>query len=395
YAQRISSAGNVLWMTNGKAICTETGDQRYPQICSDGTGGAIITWDDQRPPTPDIYAQKINATGSIQWTANGTVICSASGNQWSPQLISDGSGGAIITWGPDYRAGIEIYAQRIRDNGSIDSRWTANGEVICSLSGSTPQICSDGSGGAIITWFDNRPDPSSPDIYAQRINEAGNIQWTVNGEAICTASLFQEDQQIIPDGAGGAFITWMDKRKGDLNRDIYVQKIDSTGNIYWGNGTPGDFNGMPICLGNGQQNKPKICSDGSGGAIIVWRDERAAFAEYDLYAQKINSMGNIQWKANGTAICTASDNQQEAQICSDGSGDWIIIWQDRRSGEFDIYAYRMVPNFALLLLVMAMLMGVGEVPGLNTETWLIIGAVGGVGVIVLVTARAAKKKGKK
>jgi hypothetical protein len=32
------------WVQNGVALCTATGDQRDPQIIADGTGGAIVTW---------------------------------------------------------------------------------------------------------------------------------------------------------------------------------------------------------------------------------------------------------------------------------------------------------------------------------------------------------------
>ena len=34
------------WMSDGRVICKESNDQLYPQICSDGAGGAIITWED-------------------------------------------------------------------------------------------------------------------------------------------------------------------------------------------------------------------------------------------------------------------------------------------------------------------------------------------------------------
>jgi hypothetical protein len=163
----------VLWaasLVNGIAICTATGDQLSPQIISDGAGGAIITWCANRSGNWDIYAQRVNASGAVQWTANGVAICMATGTQESPQITSDGAGGAIITWS-DYRSKTwdiyaDIYAQRVNASGAV--QWTANGIAICtSPSKMSPEIISDGAGGAIIMWRDYR-SRASEDIYAQR-----------------------------------------------------------------------------------------------------------------------------------------------------------------------------------------------------------------------------------
>jgi hypothetical protein len=64
----------------------------------------------------DIYAQKINSTGSTIWDDNGKIICNALGDQWYPKIVSDGKEGAIITW-QDHRNGLnyDIYAQKIAD----------------------------------------------------------------------------------------------------------------------------------------------------------------------------------------------------------------------------------------------------------------------------------------
>ncbi|MBM3235938.1 hypothetical protein FJZ31_06520 [Candidatus Poribacteria bacterium] len=113
-------------------ICTESGNQLSPQIVSDNAGGAIIVWEDGRGSDKDIYARKVNASGAALWTANGVVICNASGNQESPQIVSDDSGGAIITW-QDYRNGNwDIYAQRVNSSGA--TQWNSNGVSICAYS---------------------------------------------------------------------------------------------------------------------------------------------------------------------------------------------------------------------------------------------------------------------
>src|SRR5574342_572928 len=81
---------HAQWSTDptvNNAICTATNDQMRPTIVSDGAGGAIITWRDSRSGgSSDIYAQRINASGIVQWTADGVAICTATNDQMRPTI---------------------------------------------------------------------------------------------------------------------------------------------------------------------------------------------------------------------------------------------------------------------------------------------------------------------
>ncbi len=281
YAQRINSTGDIVagWTPNGVLITNITNDQDSPKITSDGAGGAIISWQDRRDQGSteyDVYAQKINSTGVTQWTANGTLICNALNWQDYAKIISDGAGGAIITWHDSRNPDLDIYAQRVNSTGF--TQWTANGTLICNATGNqgSSQMITDGLGGAIIVWEDLRG--VDRDIYAQKINSAGITQWTTNGTAICTADQDQGNPEIVSDGAGGAIITY--ENDTGTENDVYAQKINSAGAVQWGT------NGIPISTAPNDQTSPDIASDGAGGAIIAWDDERVP-GENDIYAQRI------------------------------------------------------------------------------------------------------------
>jgi hypothetical protein len=337
YTQKVNSSGAVQWTVNGVAICTATNHQFNPTIVSDGSGGAIITWYDYRSGNNDIYAQKVNSSGTVQWTSDGVAICTATGSQANPQIVSDGSGGAIITW-LDYRSGTnyDIYSQKVNSSGTV--QWSSNGVAICTATNeqSYPTIVSDGSGGAIITWRDYRN--GNFDIYAQKINTNGAVQWTADGLAICTATIIQTESNIVSDGSGGAIITWQDSRNG--NNDIYAQKVNSSGTVQW------TSDGVEICTATGSQAIPQIVSDGSGGAIITWYDYRSG-TNYDIYSQKVNSSGTVQWTADGVAICIIASLQDNSKIVSDGNGGAIITWRDYRNGNDDVFAQRVNQNGAV------------------------------------------------
>ncbi len=379
YAQRVRADGNVAWTTGGVAICTQTSVQLYPKICSDGAGGAIIAWQDFRGGSFDIYAQKIIASGVVTWTGNGVVVCAvAITNEQYPELCSDGAGGAIITW-QDERSGLNIYAQRVLSSTGV-SNWTPNGILVASSSGAYPEICSDEAGGAVMTW-------EIGDIFAQRVNSTGNLQWSASGVTVCNATDSQSNPKLVNDGSGGAIIAWEDHRNNPVyeiyarrvtaagapqwaddgevicttssgspqicsdggggaiiayvkSSDISVQRINSAGTVQW---TP---NGENICVAGNTQNQPQICSDGAGGAIITWTDERVGASSDDIYAQKINPNGNVQWTFNGIVICNASGVQEKSQLCADGTGGAIIAWDDERTGvnDDDIYAQKIQRN---------------------------------------------------
>ncbi len=339
YAQKLDSFGNALWGENGTKVSALALDQRYPELVSDDAGGAIIVWENivSLNVDNDIYAQRVDSTGNPLWTTNGIRIATESLQQMNPSIIPDNSGGAFITW-QDERTGnnlYDIYAQRLDENGN--ALWDDNGSIVCDATEMQviPQIASDGANGAFITWVDTRPGGSNRDIYAQLINSSGDPQWTLNGIGICTQGSDQTFVRIISDNAGNATILWEDSR---TTGDIYAQRVNTTGIVQWA------ANGAPIVQTSAGKSYAELTNDGNGGAIIAWAQGNPN--QRDIYAQHINSSGDLQWDSNGIEICTEEEDQRNTQITHDGVGGAIIVWQDNRRGwqEEDIYAQRIEPD---------------------------------------------------
>jgi len=392
YAQKFDAFGYEQWTTNGLAICTATGDQRYAIITTDGDGGAIITWmwDDRNSATTgnDVYGQRVSSNGTIQWTANGVAVCTEDGSQTQAVLVSDDAGGAILSWADSRNSGTtgqDIYAQRINSNGT--AQWTAGGVVVCDATAnqSMPQIASDEGSGAVITW----PDPRSGTtrIYAQKISSLGVSQWTADGVYLGSPSISEEQQRplIVSDGDGGCIVTWFyDSHSGSgYNYQTCCRGVDSNGTLKWGgvvdacqgiqhywpsvvsdgaggvniamwaqsddyyvyaqridsDGTRqwGDY-GTTICyISDVDQGQATITSDGSSGAILTWRNNINGSTNRDIYAQRIDADGDVKWTANGIAVCSASGNQVEPVIVGNEDGDAFIVWEDDRDSQDDLY----------------------------------------------------------
>lgn len=360
YVQKYNSSGVAQWTTDGISVVADAtlGGQSAPQIIADGLGGCIVTYADARVGSQDIRAQKLNSSGTRLWgDSNGVEVCIAADTQWSPYLITDGSNGAIFTWS-DMRGGLgttDIYAQKIATDGTVGGgNWITNGVTICAAANeqTMAKIISNGSGGAIVTWMDGRVLGSGfENIYAQKVANDGTVgggSWVTDGVAICAAANQQYGPELCTDGAGGAIITWKDGRVGDGTNDIYAQKITSDGSV--GGGSDWPVNGQAVCTAAKDQAEPRIVSDGSGGAIITWYDNRVGsdvkalpgLEQYDIYAFRVNNDGSDAWgTANGVAVYTGLKGVNP-RIVTDGSHGAIIVFQDVRNNDtsYDIYAQR-------------------------------------------------------
>lgn len=332
YAQRISATGDVLWRMNGEPVCAQAGNQLNAAAAPDGAGGAIVVWEDYRAGG-DIYAQRIDASGNPLWSVDGIPICQATNIQVSPRIIPYGGGGAVVTW-YDRRSGdFDVYAQRL--DGAGDTLWAGDGIPVSAIAGSDqrrPRLADDSNGKVIITWEDRRSGSFS-DVYAQCLDGLGVAQWDADGVPVCADTLSQLVPDVIADGSGGAYIAWEDSRTGDS--DIYLQRLTPGGAPVW---SP---NGEVVCGATDSQLEPFTVPDGGGGAIVAWSDYRDFLNAPDVFAQRINGGGATLWTPDGEAVCTAPDAQYLSDVVSDGAGGVYFSWSDWRTGDADIYVQRL------------------------------------------------------
>jgi hypothetical protein len=287
FVQRIDRNGNVLWQQDGISVTHVPYGQSNPDIALDGQGGVFVVWTQDGPINcMNIFAQRLNADGADQWSHEGIPLCNIVGNQYSPRIVSDNIGGAFVSWA-DGRLGdekLDIYAQRIADNGAI--LWAEQGTPIVKMPGNQGEnvIVKDATGGAVIVWTDRRKQNEDTDIYAQKINPQGDLLWDTNGVAVVATDEYQTQPAVVPDETGGVLVTWQDFfRKGD-GWNIYAQHIDANSRYTW------NRDGVPVCIADGNQVGPAIISDGSNGAIIVWHDARSGTYN-NLFAQQIGPLG--------------------------------------------------------------------------------------------------------
>ncbi len=198
-----------------------------------------------------------------------------------------------------------------------------------SVSHSDPSISTDGSGRFVITWTDR--SNGDGDIYARRYLSTGSVLGAIFKVNDDQGTAYQDSPSVSTEDNGNFVITWRDRRNG--NRDIYAQRYS----IY------GSEIGINFKVNDDRRGKeqlfPSISIDGSGHFVIAWSDRRNEDA--DIYAQRYSSNGTalgINFKANDDQGIAS---QWRPSISTDGSGNFVITWQDERHGDNgDIYAQR-------------------------------------------------------
>jgi hypothetical protein len=275
------------------------------------------------------FVGDVFAGGGVMWQENGVLVCDSTfgGGLHPMDITSDGYGGAIIVW-QDGRTLIAIACQRIDSLGDI--MWDEDGVIIDSF-GEYPSVISDDAGGSIIAWM-SYGYILNEKVYVQRVSSNGIPLWGYPGVPVALTDSLQQYPSIVSDGAGGCIIAWIDHRNG--NADIYAQRVDSNGVRLWGSG------GVEISSEPGIYAWfPSISCDEEKGAIITWSDER--YGDYDCFAQRIDSIGNLQWGVNGIEVYVGDSAQSGPQIIKDlliSNDKRIISWSDGRNGGIDIYA---------------------------------------------------------
>jgi hypothetical protein len=308
-----------------------------PSIVADGSGGAFVFWLEEPSKYGDgIYIQHVDATGSPLWGEKGRLLASEY-DVYSgvPLAVSDGVGGAIVTWGD----GDGICAQRLDSEG--DSVWGNEKVFVWAKPAGGWQgligMTMDGSGGAILLR-----ETSSETVYAQRVSAEGVTLWEGSGTNIGRIQYAYMGMPIVSDGDGGAVIVWEDD-SGEGNT-LYAQRINSDGELLWAEG------GVSVTSSVGERESPRLIGDGTGNFIIVWTDISVTEGwDKNVYAQKLDADGNRLWGERGILIYDNPQDQSDPQLAADGSGGCVVAWRDsRKDSSSGLFAQRVSPSGELL-----------------------------------------------
>jgi len=332
----------LVMLFSAGCSCLVSPPQPYgPRVTGDGTGGAIAVYEDIKGGNRhDFYAQKISPEGEALWGEKGVLI-GGGYKYWDSfhdlHIVSDGSGGALVAWLASASSEQRTYATyvvRVDTEGDILWKKEVRG---------VDQMISDGAGGAIIATdysYDERT------LFVIKIDSESNFPWGEEGVFFTRGGYQDNTLQLAGDGAGGAIVFWEEEAQ-----NIFAQMVDSKGGLPWGQGgvllytTPEGV----------YAEEPKVISDGSGGAIVVWMQVPEGKVEdgtpeallFDIYAQRVDTLGKALWADNGVPLGITKGGgvcPSNALVVSDDTGGAIVIWEDLRNGLMSLYAQKIDAN---------------------------------------------------
>jgi hypothetical protein len=277
-----------------------------------------------------LFLMSANSNSQVlMWSdSSGIPINNSSNMQRNPKAVTDGHDGVIVFFESIVGSARVIKAQRCDING--EKLWDTAGVDIYSSPVTKTLVCAvpDNEGGAIIAWFDRKDGDNNSRIYLQRIDSSGTNQWKYGGVELSDQDIHSGFVQCISDGEGGMFVCYEDRTiPSDI--DIYIQRISRDGTAVW------NASGTAVTTAPGQQRIPRICEAPGGGCYVAYMDEKNAG---DINVQFVNASGFPVWGHNGINITNHQAEQVNPRIAALKNGAFTVVWEDsRNSGEKDIY----------------------------------------------------------
>lgn len=312
--------------TGAVAVDGSIGPSVLP-LALDGAGGVFVAWQDFRISygRQVVYVQHLDASGHpvANWTSSGLPCSDGEGGQFDPVLVPDGAGGVIVTWwdGRNFAtSGYDIRAQRMNGDGFRPPGWSPGGGVIvCDAPANqeAPGICTDGAGGALITWADARAGQTETAVFAQHLLANGTVAdgWAPDGLPIGEDAHLYLSPSIVTDGNGGAFVAWIGPRTSQ--QDVTQMTHAPAAGLSAIGGLP-----APRVLSTDPRVwYPSLREDGAGGvvAVVIHGDDFGDISRFDPegnpHPQWPSSI-RIEWPFSTLAV----------PMVSDGSGGVILGW---------------------------------------------------------------------
>jgi hypothetical protein len=357
YVHHLKSNGSLdpAWPAGGLLICNAIKNQNSPLLASDGHGGLIAAWSDRRDSATtgsDIYAAHVRSNGTLDpaWPANGAVVCNALKTQSMNAIIPDGQGGAILGW-TDFRIGSDVYAMRVRADGTVDPAWPANGVAVAATA-DAEDFCSmvgDGAGGAFVAWHDEFAQIAA----ITHVLPTGVVDpaWPAGGLIADDTAISAFDFELEPDGRGGVIFAYDDYNSTTYNQnEILIRDLRANGT------SDPQWPAQPVRLIPSASNKSfgsffsNHVSDGHGGAIYAFFDDLDGTGnQLVLSAMHVSTNGVVDpdWPAHGRVWSAPPSRPDGYFAMSDGSKGMILAWSDLRdslASYWDIYAERVTDD---------------------------------------------------
>jgi hypothetical protein len=322
------SPGGVVLDPNGFPISGGA----YPAVAADGVN-CLVTWQDFRGSSDDVYGARVSRSGTVL-DSGGIAVSTAADYQDLPAVAQGGSDFLVVWMDGRTRNSTQsdIYGARVTSDGMV---LEPSGIPVSTVANwqFAPATVHDGTN-FLVVWEDLR-DGTSSDIYGARVTSSG-VVLDRSSLAVSTAANHQYSP-AVGCGSANSLVVWTDERSSQYEYDVYGARVTSAGEVL-------DPIGIAISTATNSQYVSAVAFDGAN-FFVVWQDYRSGDTS-DIYGARVTSAGTVL-DPSGIALSTAADYQGGPAVTFDGT-NFLVVWQDYRSGSSDIYGTRVTRQGVVL-----------------------------------------------
>jgi hypothetical protein len=348
HVYKISPSGQFLWGANGLSLSENTAFEPYPVIQNLADNSTVFAWQSQDTAGQGVIRlQKIGSDSTRHWGQWGIIYNSSNPdeNYIYPSLVASDNNSVILifhkqtgSWNsPKY-----IYAQKFDANGALV--W-AQDMAIFSGSGVPiiPSITceSDSANGAVICWHDTRQGMGMFNVYVQRITSTGILLFTPGGQVVTTSGNYiQMNPSMTYVPSTQEVYTFFNLENVDQNQwGLAGQKIDATGQLLWGNAMLTLIPVSSVDIGSIRVRR-------SAGQVLVTYTlyDFGNFIDAEIKATLLDASGTAVWTPSVSTICSVQSGKGHQVTGYYGAHQWVLAWEDDRSGNADVYAQNILIN---------------------------------------------------
>ncbi len=277
---RVNNTGNILWQ---QSFGTSQADIAY-KVYETVDGSIILAGETSiiNPPENDILVVKTNSVGVPQWQRiyrsgfasnfgdiketldNGYIIAantlanaSSSNGIWIIKLNNNGN----VAWNNIYKSEYNDYAHSIQQ--TSDTGYIVAGDI-----------------SYLYNWT------GVTDMWVIKLTSAGGVSWQRSYGWTISETSYEHAYSIQQTTDAGYIVAGSTESYGAGNTDMWVLKLNSSGNVTWQRTYGGIMNDVAYSI---QQTS-------DGGYILAGYTESVEINNRDAIIIKLDSSGNIVWQ---------------------------------------------------------------------------------------------------
>ena len=314
-----------------------TGLQSASTVASDVQGNFVVVWQSVGSFAGDssllsIQAQRYDSLGRKAGTQLQVNTYTTNAQQ-RPRVGMDAGGNFVVVWESDGSSlgdtsGRSILGQRVAANGApLGAEFQVNTYTSLNQYYAGVGVAPDGS--FLVVWASNGSpgnDSNSTSIQARLYDSTGSPlgdQFQVNN----FTTGFQELPVVAAAGTGDFIVAWKHNGAG-IGDGLSVQARQVAAS-----GTPVGVQFQVNSATPGTQTAPAVAADGAGNFAVVWQSLPGG-AETEIEAAVFDAFG-VPVLGEFQVNSYSTQNQAEPSVAMSPQGDFVVAWESYGSAGGD------------------------------------------------------------